>query len=81
MARLAGRLERFSRDFDFVVHKPMLVNGQKWTLGQPVDKSKFTTRRLRQLYEWRHIRRVVAPVVPVELVTVKKRGRPRKIAA
>jgi hypothetical protein len=90
MARLAGRLERFSREFDFVARRAMLVNGAKLNPGDPIDKSKFTTRRLRQLYEWRHICRVVcAPAFmgPSEQVLTqmeqapKRRGRPPKTRA
>ena len=83
MARLAPRLERFDRDFEFVANKPLLVNGVPVAVGQPIDKSKFTTRRLRQLYEWRYIRRVELPVkvIITDIVAPKKRGRPKKIAA
>jgi hypothetical protein len=97
MARLVGRLERFNRDFEFSCGKPMLVNGVKVLPGQPIDKSKFTTRRLRQLYEWRYIRRVEPILVQGGYVPApgpkpqapttdsgvmpKKRGRPKKIAA
>ncbi len=48
--------KKFNRDDDFVAQKKMLVNGVTVLPGQPIDKTKFTTRRLRCLYDWRWIK-------------------------
>jgi hypothetical protein len=56
MARASIWLAKFNREADFVAQRPMLVNGAKLLPGDLIDKTKFSTRRLRCLYEMRKIR-------------------------
>lgn len=56
--------EKFSRDRDFEVIKPFLYFGRWQTVGHPFDKSRATTRKLRQLVANRKIRMVPLDDVP-----------------
>jgi hypothetical protein len=55
-------LKPFNRNDDFLVRRPLKIQGKTFADGDPLDKELLTTRRLRQLYETRHI--VVAPLDP-----------------
>lgn len=60
MARVSIWHDRFNRDDEFVALRAMLVNGRQLAPGDRIDKSLFSTRRLRCLYEWRQIRKADA---------------------
>lgn len=47
--------EPFNRHRDFVLSRPLTIQGASLGIGDPVDKSKLTDRRLRQLYDTRMI--------------------------
>lgn len=61
MARQLSRERSFSRDNDFVVVRPMELDGGILPPGAPVPKERFTTRRLRILHEQRQIEMVQLP--------------------
>lgn len=46
----------FNREGDFIVKSPRKISGVILTPGDPVDKSKFSTRLLRMFYEHGWIR-------------------------
>lgn len=52
-----GRMFRqeFDRNRDFVVRRSFKANGRQLPDGHPLDKSEFTVRRLRQLFDMRAI--------------------------
>lgn len=54
---MAGRFFRadFDRDREFVVRRSIRINGELFDDGQALDKTAFTVRRLRQLYDSRTI--------------------------
>lgn len=57
--------ERFDPRREFVLVRNLKVNTQRYTTGTPVDRSWFTDRRLRQLYDQRVIGyAVTTSVVP-----------------
>ena len=45
----------FDRGLDFIATKDFVFNGRKLTPGQTIDKTQFTSRKLRQLYDTRFI--------------------------
>lgn len=49
------RERNFDRGADFVVNRPIHVNGGTIAPGQSFDKTLVSTRTLRQLYEQRKI--------------------------
>lgn len=49
------RREEFDRSRDFIVTRPLRIDGKDLDSGQPFDKTLTTTRRLRQLYDGRKI--------------------------
>jgi hypothetical protein len=64
MARASIWLAKFNREDDFVAQRPMLVNGVPVRPGDLIDKTKFTTRRLRCLFEIRKIRPIELAELP-----------------
>ena len=66
--------KKFNRDDDFVAQKTMLVNGVTVFPGQPIDKTQFTTRRLRCLYDWRWIRADEVEISPAYPISAKAAG-------
>lgn len=78
--------EDFDRDRSFVVLRAFDLGGQRYVPGQSVDKSLFTVRRLRQMYDMRWLgyptdpAAVSLPPPPVEQKSSKRvipRYRPR----
>lgn len=65
--------EDFDRDRSFVVSRPFVFGGQSYIPGQTIDKSLFTVRRLRQLYDMRSLEFFTPPTVP--LVAAPHRNR------
>lgn len=60
--------EDFDRERSFVAKRSFVFAGQGYVPGQSIDKTQFTVRRLRQLYDQRYIDfglDDVAPVLPV----------------
>ena len=43
----------FDRNREFVVNRELTVGGRKLPPGHPLDKTHFTVRRLRQMYDLR----------------------------
>jgi hypothetical protein len=65
MAERIGQLrEPFDPTCNFIVVKPLRYAGVVYGPGQPFDKRITDPRRLRQLYDGRYLRQVVA--APVE---------------
>lgn len=62
MARTPIALKPFDRNADFLVKRELKIQGRIFRVGDPLDKTLLTTRRLRQLYELRNL--VVAPPDP-----------------
>lgn len=53
-------LRKFDPTLDYVAAKTNFsAGGKQIPVGEKIDKDSFSTRRLRQLYEWRRI----APVI------------------
>jgi hypothetical protein len=61
MGRTVFRAE-FDPRREFVTRQDFLFDGKPYVVGQAIDKGRFTTRRLRQLYDVRRIE--FAPEVP-----------------
>jgi hypothetical protein len=47
--------QEFDRGRDFVALRGFLFNAQGHAPGQPIDKTAFSLRRLRQLFDMRNI--------------------------
>lgn len=62
MARYTAfpKLKPFDRDQDFIVKRSIKCSGKSYNPGDKLDKTRLTTRRLRQLYE----QRIVVMVEP-----------------
>lgn len=75
--------EDFDRERTFVVAREFTYGGTRFVSGQAVDKGLFTVRRLRQLYDMRHIQYGTAtPVAPPQPSTRRvERYRPKDAAA
>lgn len=54
-ARARISLKPFDRDDEFIVKRQLKVQGKIFQIGDRLDKSLLTTRRLRQLYELRNL--------------------------
>ena len=57
MATMSSRFfrEDFDRRRDFIATRSFKYDGVDYTPGRALDKSKFSDRRLRQLYDMRNI--------------------------
>ena len=69
--------EDFDRERNFVATRPFVFGGQSYLPGQLIDKTLFTVRRLRQLYDMRNLEFYNAPV-PVTQPKVR-RHRPTRV--
>lgn len=73
--------EEFDRGRNFVVARSFTFNAQGFVPGQPIDKTLFSLRRLRQLYDKRDIAfddGTVVPIRPIVPVPPKiERYRPK----
>lgn len=72
-------LPKFDETREYVVNKPLLsVAGRMFFAGDPFDKSLVSTRRLRQLYEFRKIaltkEEIKVVVTSIEEPTIIKAG-------
>lgn len=65
------RLSRFNRECEFTIAKPQKVSGVEYKVGDVLDKTLVTTRRLRQLFDQRKVSQGLpphlGPTVPAEL--------------
>lgn len=63
MARSNRFPEPFDRDREFIALKSFTIDGKPYDPGSTIDKTRLTTRRLRQLYESsRYIKMIDAQV-------------------
>lgn len=57
------RLQRFNRECEFTVKRPISLGGVPFKAGDVLDKTLVTTRRLRQLHDQRYVVQGPVPVV------------------
>lgn len=55
ITRTTARFGLVSRDAEFIIRKSFPIAGVPQKPGSPFDKSKVSTRRLRQLWEQRYL--------------------------
>lgn len=76
--------QEFDREREFVCARSFVFNARAYVPGQPIDKSRFTVRRLRQLFDNRYLafapersEEPAPPPVPPEQLVERPRTRRR----
>lgn len=83
MARSRFFREDFDRERNFVCFRPFVFMGQAYIPGQSIDKTLFTVRRLRLLYDGRFLEygptvvtEPTPPPEPTPAVVPRRRHQP-----
>ena len=86
MARSRFFREDFDRERNFITKRDFMFGGRAYVPGQSVDKSQFTVRRLRQLFDQRYIEfgpdtivETPAVVEPVPVVVPRRKLSPQTV--
>jgi hypothetical protein len=78
MARSRFFREDFDRERNFVAKRQFVFGGKAFAPGQLIDKTAFTVRRLRQLYDQRFIEFGPDTIVEVDAAPTAPAVVPRR---